>query len=130
MNSPTNAIPERSHFRPTNLFVHTDIYTMDIEEARNGNSHANGLEEEDDIHHEPEADPSRDTAEEEEDPGYCWRNFWCYCWLRRKRRARLDGQKRKRETDYGVLIIVVGLAVFSIFYFFSRTSVYRIVPLQ
>ena len=129
-------------FRPTNLFVHTDVFPDPAEaseaDLRSG-LETTSLTFEDEIlcdggpaSLEDGKDGEDEEPSEEEDEGYCWRNFWCFCCdrARRRRRRKRRREGRKRESDYGVLIIVVGLVVFSVFYFFSRTSVYKIIPLQ
>ena len=126
-------------FRPTNLFVHTDVFpdpAATSEHDLRAGLETTSLTFEDEILRDGTAeDKSEDGDEvsEGDEEGYCWRNFWCFCCnraRRRRRRRKRRGEGRKRESDYGVLIIVVGLVVFSVFYFFSRTSVYKIIPLQ
>lgn len=62
-----------------------------------------------------------------EEPSCCAK--FCCCCVVGKCKDR-SGLSRKRDSDCGVLVIVIGLAIFSLAYYFSRTNVYSIVQRQ
>eukprot|EP00094_Tigriopus_californicus_P010573 TCALIF_10200-PA protein Name:"Similar to fdl Probable beta-hexosaminidase fdl (Drosophila melanogaster)" AED:0.06 eAED:0.06 QI:90/0.6/0.33/1/0.4/0.33/6/0/623 len=55
----------------------------------------------------------------------CCAQFCCCCFGGKCQDR--SGLSRKRDSDCGVLVIVIGLAIFSLAYYFSRTNVYSIV---